>query len=704
MAVVVNFSTTFFVFHFSSRSLLQSMEGIHFLLRRFLDSSRLRSTSKNPRRFGRCLRVEPLETRALLATFAVNTFLDTVDANPGDDTAVDASGNTSLRAAVMEANALGGSHTIQLQEGTYGLDITTPSNEDGAHTTDLDITANITVIGAGADKTTIDANGLYRIFHVHNNATLDLRGVALTGGSVMGASDGGAGGAAILSTGTLSVSDSVIRGNVGLFRGALDVNGLTTIERTAFLDNQAVNDGLTKGSGGAISARSATVTIRDSLFSGNSATGSGGAITQNFGQFWIENSTFSGNYLGASPTAPLSASQFGGGIYANDGVLHLTHATIADNRAGSGGGIASSSGSSVQMTNSLVAQNDAPSGVTAPSGMDIHGPVASNGGNLIGVYDGWGTFIASDILGSTVNPVDPVLGALADNGGPTLTHALLRGSPAIDAAVAAPALSSDQRGLPRPVGAAPDIGAYELQPSDPGYNRPPVAVDDFFAVIGDGEFVAEAPGVLANDSDPDGDPLEAVLTGAPSHGTLQLNADGSFSYVPNAGFTGIDSFTYQVSDGQLQSGLATVTLEITAVTDTIEIDIKPDDPTNTIDLAKESWVTVAILGNEYFDVTQIDVRSLRFGATGTEDSIERSGKGAKATIVVQWVDIDGDGHLDLVVRFETKKTGLAVGDTQATLTGSLLDGRSFEIAQDVEVVSSSSGGGGGKGNGKPPKK
>jgi hypothetical protein len=597
----------------------------------------------------------------------------------------------------MEANAQSGSHTIELREGWYGLDIQMASGSDVADTTDLDVTANITVIGGGADKTTIDANGLYRIFHIHSGATLDLRGVTLTGGSVTTTSDGGAGGGAILSTGTLSVSDSVIRDNFGSFRGAVEVSsGSATITRTALLNNRAGADGSTNGSGGAISARSATVTIRDSLFSGNSATGSGGAITQNFGQFQIENSTISGNSL--SGASSVTAPKLGGGIYANSGVLNLLHTTIIGNRAEVGGGVyyANSTTSSVKLTNSLVAQNE------ASNGMDVRGPVVSGGGNLIGAFDGWGTFVGSDILGSTISPVDPMVGALADNGGPTWTHALLRGSPAIDAALAAPALSSDQRGLARPVGAAPDIGAFELQPSDPGYNRPPVAVDDFFAVIGDNTFLADAPGVLANDSDPDGDVLHAILIDVPSHGALQLNADGSFSYVPNTGFAGIDSFTYRVSDGQLESAVATVTLEVTALTDTIEIDIKPGDSTNKIDLATEAWITVAVLGSEFFDVTQVDVGSLRFGATGTEDSIERSGKGAKATLVFQLVDIDGDGHLDLVARFETKKTGLAAGDTQATLAGSLLDGRSFEIAQDVEVVSTSSGGG--KGNGKPPKK
>jgi hypothetical protein len=71
-----------------------------------------------------------------------------------------------------------------------------------------------------------------------------------------------------------------------------------------------------------------------------------------------------------------------------------------------------------------------------------------------------------------------------------------------------------------------------------------------------------APGVLANDSDVDGDTLSAVLVTGPSHGTLTLNSDGSLVYMPALNFNGIDSFTYRASDGQAQSGVATVTITV----------------------------------------------------------------------------------------------------------------------------------------------
>src|SRR2546427_68164 len=76
-----------------------------------------------------------------------------------------------------------------------------------------------------------------------------------------------------------------------------------------------------------------------------------------------------------------------------------------------------------------------------------------------------------------------------------------------------------------------------------------------------------APGVLANDSDVDGDTLSAVLVSGPTRGTLTLNGDGSLVYMPALNFNGTDSFTYKASDGQAQSGVATVTITVTPVND-----------------------------------------------------------------------------------------------------------------------------------------
>ena len=100
-----------------------------------------------------------------------------------------------------------------------------------------------------------------------------------------------------------------------------------------------------------------------------------------------------------------------------------------------------------------------------------------------------------------------------------------------------------------------------------GSNTPPLATDDSYSVDEDATLNVAAPGVLANDSDADSDPLTAVLQAGPSNGNLSLNADGSFSYTPDPDFNGADTFTYRANDGLANSNLATVTLTINPIND-----------------------------------------------------------------------------------------------------------------------------------------
>lgn len=108
----------------------------------------------------------------------------------------------------------------------------------------------------------------------------------------------------------------------------------------------------------------------------------------------------------------------------------------------------------------------------------------------------------------------------------------------------------------------PNSGAAYVFVSDPA------ASDDGHSVDEDTALAVPAPGVLKNDSDPDGAPLAAVLVSEPSHGTLTLNPDGSFSYEPGANFNGVDRFTYKASDaGGAESNTATVTVTVNPVND-----------------------------------------------------------------------------------------------------------------------------------------
>src|SRR5206468_7874070 len=101
-------------------------------------------------------------------------------------------------------------------------------------------------------------------------------------------------------------------------------------------------------------------------------------------------------------------------------------------------------------------------------------------------------------------------------------------------------------------------------------NTPPVAANDAYTTNVDTVLTVAAPaGVLANDTDLEGNALTAVEVGVPAHGALSLNADGSFGYTPAANYSGADSFTYKANDGILDSNVATVTLTITKRTPTI---------------------------------------------------------------------------------------------------------------------------------------
>jgi hypothetical protein len=162
----------------------------------------------------------------------------------------------------------------------------------------------------------------------------------------------------------------------------------------------------------------------------------------------IVNSTVHGNDA-------REGGNFGDGIFTNGDLLVVSHSTIAGNV---GSGIFVTNGKAAFMRNTLVADN----------GADIQGHLTSSGYNLIGDSGGGSGYAPTDLL-----DVDPMLGPLQDNGGPTETMALLPGSPAIDAGENSDAPEWDQRGpgFPRIVNAQIDIGAYEVQATAPHVRR-----------------------------------------------------------------------------------------------------------------------------------------------------------------------------------------------------------------------------------------
>ena len=123
-------------------------------------------------------------------------------------------------------------------------------------------------------------------------------------------------------------------------------------------------------------------------------------------------------------------------------------------------------------------------------------------------------------------------------------------------------------------------------------NRPPVAANNTYSTLEDTVLNVSAPGVLDNDTDPDGDALQALLAAGPAHGTLTLNLDGSFVYIPAANYRGADSFTYLAGDGQLVSAAATVTITVTAVND------PPVASGQTVTTAEDTAVPVTLAATD----------------------------------------------------------------------------------------------------------
>src|SRR5439155_325434 len=134
-------------------------------------------------------------------------------------------------------------------------------------------------------------------------------------------------------------------------------------------------------------------------------------------------------------------------------------------------------------------------------------------------------------------------------------------------------------------------------------NDAPVAVADSYSTNEGTALTVAAAGVLANDTDVDGDALTAVLVAWTSHGALILNANGSFSYTPNAKYIGSDSFTYKANDGTADSNVVTVAITITAVNDA------PVAAGDSYSTNEDTALTVAapgVLGND----TDIDSATL----------------------------------------------------------------------------------------------
>ena len=388
------------------------------------------------------------EAAPLSDTLLVNSPLDTVDELPDDGFCADAQGRCTLRAAIMEANVNVNVFNISVPAGTSTLTIA-GSGEDQAMTGDLDITSKLTIFGAGRDRTTIDGNkGVVNdyVFHVLPGASLTLTDTTITNGDSDGLYNGG---------GTLVIEDVVVsrHDGTGILNSRSGISPATLRVTNSTISNNGGDGIYNQGNEG-----DAFTTVINSTISNNSRYGILISNSNSTAQAVVINSTISGNASYGVVTGP-----------SNTGISRafLSNTTVANNGRGIGTGGPTSSGTdSHTLKNTILANN----GVNCSGGTSGSHLITSLGHNISSDAS-CPMFTESGDLQSIA---DPMLGALADNGGPTLTHALLPGSPAIDAISPADctdtsgnALTADQRGYARPVGVGCDVGSFEFGAVEP---------------------------------------------------------------------------------------------------------------------------------------------------------------------------------------------------------------------------------------------
>lgn len=365
--------------------------------------------------------------------FTVDDTGDSIDSNPGDGICEDSNRVCTLRAAIQEANRFDGINVIDfaLPWGSV-IDLTLG---------ELLITKTVHIVGPGARRLTVRRSPVagtpgFRIFHINakGGLTMIIRGFTVRNGNV-----DGAGGAFFIEAGnSVKMSEVAAVNNAANRGGAIANAGRLNLSRSLFTANTALtSNGTSNGAGGALM----------------NLDGSSDVI--------VANSTITGN-----------SAITGGGIY-NRGTCLTVNNTIDRNSAMTfGRNIVSAAGGSVNVLNTIISSDNS-SAVTS-----LWGPFSSVGNNLI--TDGRNTTgFADGVNGDQVsndNSINPLLGALGDNGGQTDTSALGAGSPAIDrgnncittANCPAPVpqgfrLSSDQRNFRRVGGGTIDIGSYETQ-------------------------------------------------------------------------------------------------------------------------------------------------------------------------------------------------------------------------------------------------
>jgi hypothetical protein len=419
---------------------------------------------------------------------AINDSNDEV-ANPGADTIILVSNCTHTLTAVDNNTFLDTGLPVINSEIMIDGNGSTIERDSGMGTPDFRIFAinedgNLTLL-----ETTVSGGVASGIFpYDRGGGVLNYGILTLTEATISGNSASNVGGG-VENDGTLSITNSTISGN-----SASGFGGGVFNNDTLIITNSTISDNSAQFGGGVLNAEGSTANLTDSTISGNSASGFGGGGVYNlfYATLTLTNSTISDN----------SAQNAGGGVFNSGGTATLINSTISGNSAQNiGGGVFNSSfftynydhiPGTLTLTNSTISGNSASnggggvfnntyallilnrtliSGNTASTGPEINNQddVTANNFNLFGYSSDDG------VTGFTPGATDMVPGvelnaildtALADNGGSTQTHALVSGSPALDAVTTGcPPPATDQRGVTRPQGTRCDIGAFELQSS-----------------------------------------------------------------------------------------------------------------------------------------------------------------------------------------------------------------------------------------------
>jgi parallel beta-helix repeat protein len=375
-------------------------------------------------------------------------------------TNVNDSGNGSLRQQIANANSVVGPDTIVFDPSVFATPQTISLTSG-----ELFITQDLAINGAGAGLLTVRRDPAaatdFRIFDFNfpgGGPGSTLSGMTISGGR---SNLGGAVALTGSANAAVTIQDSVVTGNFATARGGGFYVGSKLQTTTLTIRNSTVSSNTCNATGGGAYVVGGSLVVENSTISGNTAsTGFGGGIgiyDRPAGTWTVSNSTVAGN-----------TAVNGGGIALSVGSglgnsLTIQNSTIASNMAtgtGSGqggGGIAHLGGnaSTINLVSTIVANNTA-----GTAALDALGAVTANS-SLIRNPAGATVSGSGDVFGA-----DPRLGPLQNNGGATLTMALLPGSPAIDTGSNPAGLTTDQRGagFARAVGPAVDIGAFEVQP------------------------------------------------------------------------------------------------------------------------------------------------------------------------------------------------------------------------------------------------